>query len=225
MSRFSGQDLVCIRGERTVFQGLDFQVDGGGALVLTGPNGSGKSSLLRLMAGLLPPAQGSLTWDGRDIGDDVDAYRGGLHYVGHADPVKPVLSVAENLAFWTALRGLPGQMKALEDRVRQALEAFGIGRLADVPAGFLSAGQRRRVNLARLVAAPARLWLLDEPTAALDAAAVAALEKAIGDHRAGGGMVVVSTHAKMALDGARGLDLDDFSGGEYTGGPSGGGLA
>ncbi len=195
-----------------MFRGLDFQLDGGGALVLTGTNGSGKSSLLRLMAGLLPPAEGLLVWDGQDIGDDPEAYQAGLHYIGHADPLKPVLSAAENLSFWTRLRTIQG---GLEDVVRQALGVFGIGHLADVPVRFLSAGQRRRVNMARLVAAPAPLWLLDEPTTALDSAAIAALEKAIGDHRANGGMVVVSTHTDMGLGGAQGLNLDAFSGDAY----------
>ncbi len=210
MTLFTGQNLVCIRGERRVFAGLDFVLDSGGALVLAGPNGSGKSSLLRLMAGLLRPASGALAWDGAATAADPEAHHARLHYVGHLDPVKPVLTVAENLGFWAGLRpgrraGNPG------DAVGPALETFGIAHLADVPGRFLSAGQKRRLTLARIVTAPAPLWLLDEPTAALDEAATASLEAAIAGHRAGGGMVVVATHAKMALDGAQVLDLTRFA--------------
>ncbi len=210
MTQFTGRNLVCVRGERRVFAGLDFAVDAGGALVLAGANGSGKSSLLRLMAGLLPPASGTLSWDGAATAADPEAHRARLHYVGHLDAVKPVLTVAENLRFWAGLRpgrraGNPG------DSVGPALETFGIAHLADVPGRFLSAGQKRRLTLARIVTAPAPLWLLDEPTTALDEAATASLEAAIAGHRAGGGMVVVATHTKMAVDGARVLDLSGFA--------------
>lgn len=199
MTRFSGHDLTCIRGERQVFAGLGFAIDGGEALVLTGPNGSGKSSLLRLMAGLLDPAAGRLSWDGAAIEEDPDAHRARVRYLGHADAVKPVLSVAENLGFWAGLAG--------GGDVDGALGAFGIRHLADVPARFLSAGQKRRLALARVVVAPAPLWLLDEPATALDSASIEALRAAIRGHRRTGGMVAVSTHADIGLEDARGLDL------------------
>ena len=210
MTLFTGRNLVCVRGERRVFADLDFAVDAGGALVLAGANGSGKSSLLRLMAGLSRPASGTLAWDGAATAVDPEAHRARLHYVGHLDAVKPVLTVAENLRFWAGLRpgrraGNPG------DSVGPELETFGIAHLADVPGRFLSAGQKRRLTLARVVTAPAPLWLLDEPTTALDEAATASLEAAIAGHRAGGGMVVVATHARMAVDGARVLDLSGFA--------------
>lgn len=204
MNRFSGHDLTCIRGERTVFQGLGFSVASGEALVLTGANGSGKSSLLRLMAGLLRPAAGAVRWDDADAFADPDAHHARLHYVGHLDAVKPVLTVAENVSFWAAMRG--------GGNVGGALAAFGVGHLADVPGRFLSAGQKRRVALARVLAAPAPLWLLDEPATALDKAATALLREAIAGHRATGGMVVVSTHADLGLDGATGLDLGQGTG-------------
>ncbi|OHC75273.1 MAG: heme ABC exporter, ATP-binding protein CcmA [Rhodospirillales bacterium RIFCSPLOWO2_12_FULL_58_28] len=208
MSIFTGHELVCIRGERCVFSGLSFSVSSGGALVLTGPNGSGKSSLLRLMAGLLRPAAGVIAWDGEKTTDEPELHNGRLHYVGHLDAVKPVLSVAENLNFWAVLKSKTGNADAA---TAAALETFGLSYLADVPGKFLSAGQKRRVNLARLSASPAFLWLLDEPTTALDVKAVAALEAAIAEHRSGGGMVVVSTHARIAMDGAETLDIKEFS--------------
>jgi len=205
MTAFDGKDLTCVRGGRIVFRGLDFSIESGGALVLIGPNGSGKSSLLRLMAGLLKPAEGVVSWDGEGIGEDPEAHGGRLHYVGHLDAVKPVLSVAENVAFWARLRngGAP-----TGGSVSIALDTLAIGHLAEVPGRFLSAGQKRRVNLARIIAAPAPLWLLDEPTTALDKATIRALEDGIARHRGGGGMVVVSTHTDMDLGDFRVLDLE-----------------
>lgn len=205
MNRFFGDNLTCFRGGRFVFAGLSFAVEEGGALVLRGPNGSGKSSLLRMMAGLLPPSAGALAWDDGRIDEEPEAHHERFHYVGHADAVKPVLTVAENVEFWARLR-------TPEPDTRAALEAFGIDRLADVPGRFLSAGQKRRVNLARVLAAPVRLWLLDEPATALDADAVRAVEAAIAAHRARGGMVVASTHQALGLDGGDVLDLADFQG-------------
>jgi heme exporter protein A len=210
MSRFAGEDLTCIRGERLVFRGLGFAIAPGEALVLGGPNGSGKSSLLRLMAGLAIPAAGWMNWDGASIADEPDAHRARLLYVGHADPVKPALTVAENLAFWTALR--TGRAAA-DSTVAAALAALGVERLASVPGRYLSAGQRRRVNLARLAASPVDLWLLDEPTTGLDAAAADCLRRLLAAHRAQGGMVVVSTHVDLGLDGVRRLALDDAAAG------------
>ena len=212
MSLFTGTDLVCFRGGRTVFAGLGFALASGEALMLRGPNGSGKSSLLRLMAGLGQPLQGDLNWQGEDgenesISQDPEAHNARLHYIGHADPVKPVLTVTENLRFWATLR--PGFGNG-EDAIAGALEKLGIGHLADVPGRFLSAGQKRRVNLARILAAPAELWLLDEPQTALDKAAERNLFDAVADHRAGGGMVAISTHAVDSLPEARELDIDHF---------------
>lgn len=206
MTRFSGHDLVCFRGQRTVFEDLGFALDHGGALVLRGPNGSGKSSLLRLMAGLGRPLAGTLAWDGDAVAEDTDAHHRRLHYVGHADPVKPALTVAENLGFWAALRDEDTPSAA----VARALDGFAIAHLADLPGRYLSAGQRRRVNLARVLTAPAALWLLDEPATALDADGVGCLKQAMAAHRAGGGMVVTSAHADAFLDGAGALDLSQF---------------
>ena len=200
---FAGRDLACRRGERLVFAGLGFTVTPGGALALTGPNGSGKSSLLRLMAGLTPPEAGVLGWDGAAVREDAAAHRARLHLIGHQDAVKPVLSVAETLAFWAGMRG--------GKAVAPALERFGLAALADWPCRLLSAGQRRRLALARLVASPAPLWLLDEPLTGLDSDAVADLAAAIAAHRAQGGLVVYSTHAPLPLDGIETLSLTDFA--------------
>ena len=197
-----------MRGGRLVFAGLGFRVDAGGALVLAGPNGSGKSSLLRLMAGLARPAAGFLAWNGKDVVDDPAAHRARVHYVGHMDAVKPALTVAENLAFWASLRG---GTEGARTRTRDALDAFGIGHLADVPGRYLSAGQRRRLNLARILAAPAPLWLLDEPKTALDADAAGRLDAAVASHRAEGGGVVMSLHGGSLPEGATVLDLAAFS--------------
>jgi heme exporter protein A len=197
-----------VRGERTVFNALEFRLEAGGALILRGPNGSGKSSLLRLMAGLLRPAAGRIRWNGIDVAEDREAHGARLHYVGHLDALKPVLSVADNLAFWAGLRA-PGA--AVRDTVTTALRRFGLASLAELPARYLSAGQRRRLALARLAAAPAPLWLLDEPTVALDDASVARLGEVLAEHRAGGGMIAVSTHGRIDLAGATTVALDRFT--------------
>lgn len=201
MADFEGRSLQCRRGGRDVFVGLDFTLPAGGALLLTGANGSGKSSLLRLMAGLLRPASGALLWDGRPVAAEAEAHAARLHYLGHLDAVKPVLTVAENLTFWAALRGGASAVDA-------ALDAFGLTALAAVPGRLLSAGQRRRVALARLLAAPAELWLLDEPSVGLDQASVGRLAAAITAHRAQGGRVVVATHTALELGDPQRLCLD-----------------
>lgn len=206
MPQFTGTDLVCFRGERTVFAGLGFALAPSGALMLRGPNGSGKSSLLRLMAGLGRPLEGAIAWDNESISEDAEGHNQRIHYIGHADPVKPVLTVTENLMFWTALRNQNGPGEAITG----ALNRLGIGHLADVPGRFLSAGQKRRVNLARILAAPAPLWLLDEPHTALDQAAMKSLDDAIAEHLSGGGMVAISSHGKDAPDGAEVIDLGQF---------------
>ena len=186
-----------------MFTGLSFALESGGALLLKGPNGSGKSTLLRLLAGLLQPIVGNIQWHDGPIVDEPDIHHQRLHYVGHHDAVKPMLSVYENIAFWAALR-------QTDEHVADALGAFDISHLAEVPGRFLSAGQKRRLNLARILAAPAQLWLLDEPTTALDAATVSRFEQVLFRHRESGGMVIASTHTTLGLNGTDTLRLDDF---------------
>ena len=202
-AEFAGEALACVRGERLVFENLSFHARPGEALLLTGPNGSGKSSLLRLMAGLLAPAAGRLSWGGAPVADDPDSHRVRVHYVGHLDALKPALTVAENLAFYAALRGRPAESDTLDT----AMTAFRLDKLAATPARFLSQGQRRRAALARLLAAPAPLWLLDEPTLALDDASLAGLGAVLSDHLARGGHVVAATHAAIAVARSQRLEL------------------
>lgn len=199
---FEGHDLACARAGKIVFARRDFRVEAGGLLILRGPNGAGKSSLLRLMAGLIHPAHGALLWNGEDIADDPDAHRTRAAYAGHDDALKPGLSVVEHIEFHAALRG------AGKARVNGALAAFGLDALAKTQARFLSAGQRKRVALARLIAAPAPLWLLDEPSNGLDASSTALLETAIASHRKDGGIVVAATHLDFAGADATALALD-----------------
>lgn len=206
---FCGRNLTCIRSERVVFAGLDFDLAPGEALLLLGPNGSGKSSFLRLMAGLLRPATGDLTWRGDSVRIDREAHGARTRYIGHLDAVKPVLTVAENVSFW--VRTWAPECEDVDAAVQRGLATFALDRFGDVPGRMLSAGQKRRVNLARLIAAPAPLWLLDEPTTALDKASIKGLEAAIADHRARGGMVALSTHSDVDLPDARTFHMDDFA--------------
>ena len=191
---FEGRDLTCVRGERVLFAGLDFRLDAGDACLVTGRNGSGKSSLLRLMAGLLTPFEGEILWHGVPVAEDREDFSAAMHYVGHLDAVKPVLTVAENLTFWAKLRGGSG--------IGAGLDAFDLEDLRDLPGRMLSAGQKRRVALARLLVAPAPLWLLDEPTVALDTESVRAVERAVAIHRAAGGLAVISSNVPIDLPGA-----------------------
>ena len=203
----TARGLACTRGGRRVFEALDFTVAPGGALLLHGPNGSGKTSLLRMIAGFLDPAAGDLRWNGRPFEDeDDDDAPARVAYAGHLDAVKRALTVAENLAFWAGLYGGGGA------GVPAALDRLGIAPLAEVPARFLSAGQRRRLGLARLLVAPASLWLLDEPTVTLDEESIAAVEGLIAEHRDRGGMAMVATHAGMAIPEAEILTLGDKTG-------------
>ncbi len=190
------EGLASIRGERLVFSGLGFRVAEGGALLLVGPNGSGKSTLLRLIAGLVRAEAGRLLWRGADALADLAEHARRVAYVGHLDAVKPGLTVAENLLVW-------GRRAA----VAAALEAVGLASLADLPAKMLSAGQRRRLALARLALRPAPIWLLDEPTLGLDTASVARFGAMLAAHRARGGVVLAATHFPLPLPGAAELAL------------------
>ena len=191
-------DISCQRGGRTVYRDLSFQLAPGEALLVTGPNGAGKTSLLRQIAGLLPLAAGDLRFEGAEPDAELPEL---CHYVGHADAVKARLTVGENLAFWTQFLG--GSRADLAP----ALVAFGLAPLADLPAGLLSAGQKRRLALTRLFAAPRPIWLLDEPQSALDAASLKLLDAALSEHLDAGGIAVVASHTKLATKFAHRLTL------------------
>jgi heme exporter protein A len=195
--RLTAAGLGAVRGGRLVFSGVSFALESGEALVLRGPNGSGKSTLLRLIAGLLRPDAGTVGLEGGDgeltIGQQ-------CHYVGHLDALKPALSAEENLQFWSAFLG--------GGKTGDALCRFRLDHLAGLPAGYLSAGQKRRLSLARLAAVRRPLWLLDEPTVSLDADAKGDLEAVCAGHLAGGGLIVAATHLPIALGPARELVLD-----------------
>jgi len=184
--------LAVARGGVTLLAGLDFGVPAGGALILRGANGSGKTTLLRTLAGLQPPVAGRVALPAE-----------GVAYAAHADALKPVLTAAENLAFWAAVYGAGGD-------VALALAAVGLRDLARRPAGALSAGQKRRLGLARLIVAGRPLWLLDEPTVSLDAGAAAAFAALLAGHLARGGAAVVASHGEAGLPEAPELDLARF---------------
>jgi len=197
-SLLQARELACWRAERLVFAGLSFEVSAGEALLLTGANGAGKSSLLRLVAGLIPAAEGALTWDGEDCFADPVAHGARLRYLGHQDALKPSMTAAENLEFFARLEG--GEVAA-------ALAALELSALADLPARVLSSGQKRRLALARLALSPRKLWLLDEPSVGLDAASVGRLAPLFAAHRAAGGMLLAATHLPLPLPDARELRL------------------
>jgi heme exporter protein A len=186
------ENLACRRAGRRVFAGVGFALRGGQARPLRGPNGAGKSSLLRVLAGLIPPETGDARLGGLSLAADPDAFRARLAYAGHADAVKPQLTVAENLSFWAALYGGGG--------VAAALDRFGLSRIADYPAAYCSAGQKRRLGLARLLVADRPLWLLDEPTVSLDAAATETFAQAVREHVARGGLALAATHVPLGFD-------------------------
>lgn len=193
--QLSVEGLACARSGRTVFSGLSFALGPGEALVVTGRNGAGKSTLLAALAGSLRPSAGRIAADG--VGERPLAEC--LHLVGHRDGLKGALTAEENLAFARDLLGGGGVAPA------EALAAVGLAHAAALPVAYLSAGQRRRVALARLLVARRPLWLLDEPTAALDAASQGRLAGLMRDHLAGGGLLVAATHADLGLTGARSL--------------------
>jgi heme exporter protein A len=193
--------LACVRGGRPVFAGVEFSLEAGDVLSLQGPNGSGKSTLIRMLAGFLVPALGEIRWNGDNIRSNLAEHRARLHYVGHADGIKALLSVRENLAFTCALNG------AGNGALDRALNTFGLSALAETPGRFLSSGQRRRLSLARLLAGERPIWLLDEPGVGLDAESRKRLERVINNHRQAGGLTVLATHGDVRVEGTRVLEL------------------
>lgn len=195
------ENLSVARGARLAVDDLSFGLSSGEALQITGPNGAGKTTLMRAVAGFLPLAGGSVRLDG-GVADTPLSEQ--CHYVGHLNGVKAKLTVAENLSFWGSYLG---GGTVVPERIDAALDAFALLPLASVPAGYLSAGQKRRVGLARLLAAERPLWLLDEPTVSLDAASTEVLARLIETHVTSGGLVMAATHIPLGLQHVRELAL------------------
>lgn len=193
MTELSLENIALERGERRIADGINARVAGGSALLLHGPNGSGKSTLLRVLAGLLPPAEGAIRWNGADVAREREAHRARLCYLGHQDALKAGLTAIENLRFWARFAADGADAEA-------ALRAVGLIQLADRPARILSAGQKRRLALARLALGEAPLWLLDEPVTALDAEARTAFMALLKQHLANGGVAVIATHEPLAIE-------------------------
>lgn len=193
------EGLAAIRGERLVFQDVSFRLPPGGALILSGRNGAGKSTLLRLLAGLVRPDAGRLLWNETDALADRGEHGSRVALLGHQDALKPGLTAAENLAFAARLSGRS---------VGAGLASLGLEELAELPARMLSAGQKRRLALARVSLSAAPLWLLDEPTLGLDDLSVERLGALLARHRGTGGMIVAATHVSLPLRGAKTLRLN-----------------
>jgi heme exporter protein A len=189
--RLTGHGVTCVRGGRVVFAGLDFEAAAGEVLAVTGANGSGKTSLLRLIAGLLIPAEGAVALEGGEAELTLPEQ---AHYLGHRDALKPALSVTENLSFWRDFLGGEAHDSG------QSLAAVGLDHAAHLPAAYLSAGQRRRLSLARLLTVRRPVWLLDEPTAALDAAGQELFAGLMRDHLGRGGLIVAATHGPLGIE-------------------------
>lgn len=199
VARLEVSGLQVKRGGRPVLEGIGFTLEPGEALAVTGRNGAGKSTLLRAVAGLVPREAGRIDWTSEDV-PLVEA----THYFGHLDALKPTLSTADNLALWSKVAGRPG-LSAIE-----ALEAVGLDHLEDLPAAYLSAGQRRRVAFARLLLVRRPLWLLDEPTAALDSQSESLFARLMKAHLDQGGLIIAATHQPLGLENAQELVMTGF---------------
>lgn len=192
------------RGSTWLFHDLNLTVEASTALILTGPNGSGKTTLLRTIAGYLKPVAGRVELVGANAQDDLAT---STHFLGHLNALKGNMTVYDNLAFWSDV--LAADAPALSST--EAMACLNIDHLADIPAGYLSAGQQRRLALARLLVAHRQIWLLDEPTAALDAAGAGIVAGLIDSHTATGGIVIVSTHHALALQRSASCDMASLS--------------
>ena len=190
---------MVFRGERLVLDGIDLACGSGGALLLRGPNGAGKSTLLRILAGLRAPDAGHLLWNGAPVAADRILHADRVAYLGHQDALKPGLTLAENLGLACRTGGGP---------LAPALAALALSTLRDLPARLLSAGQRRRAALARVLLLRAPLWLLDEPSLGLDSHAIDLLGALFAEHRAAGGLVIATTHVPLPLPAAATLVLE-----------------
>ncbi|MBA4142149.1 MAG: cytochrome c biogenesis heme-transporting ATPase CcmA [Nitrosospira sp.] len=198
MPTLQGIDLTCVRGDRKLFSGVNFYLEGGGLMQVQGPNGSGKTSLLRMLCGLATPAHGKICWEDAEIRSLAGVYYGAMTYLGHLGGVKDDLSAIENLRISSALAGV----EIGEGKAREALQQMGLRGREMLPAKVLSQGQRRRVALARLLVCGTVLWILDEPLTALDTAAVKLVQGLMERHLEHGGMIVMTTHQEIEITAA-----------------------
>lgn len=199
----SCHNLTCIRGENIIFQNLGFTVGAQTAVMVVGPNGSGKTSLLKMIAGLIPPMEGEISWFDHPIKNIPREYNRDMLYIGHKNAIKPELTVEDNIFLWS-------QLRHTEEMYEAALHYFSLSDKRDVPCYMLSAGWQRRVALARLMACFARLWILDEPMANLDEEGKRLVINLINSRTSQGGVVLLSSHAPLPLSGACEIDLVDF---------------
>ena len=206
--RLTADGLAARRGEDLIFKDVSFALETGESLVLTGRNGSGKSTLLRVVAGLLRPESGRVEWYSESAESGMRAAEA-CHYLGHRNAMKAELSVAENLAFWKDFFGDVKGGHGLP--VREAAELVGLGSISHLPFGYLSAGQQRRMAFAKLLVAYRPVWVLDEPTAALDVNAEGVFTTLIKAHLAEGGILLAATHQPLGLENAKELRMTGFS--------------
>jgi len=184
-----------LRGDRLLFKNVEFELNAGGLLYVLGENGSGKSSLLRMLCGLMLPESGAVFWDKKPIKEESESYLSNLTYIGHLNGLKDDLTALENLTMSACAAG----NEVSENKALAALAAIGIERCANLPARVLSQGQKRRVTLAKLWLAEGKLWILDEPFAALDIASVTVLAAKLGEHLSNGGMAILTTHQDVTI--------------------------
>jgi heme exporter protein A len=199
--RLIAEGLGGERGGRVVFSNVDFVLERGQALVVTGPNGTGKSTLLRIIAGLLPPSSGAARLE--NSGDPFETIASAAHFLGALNAMKATLTVRENLSFW---RGFAGSDVGIDE----ALGRVGLEGVAHLPFGYLSTGQRRRASIARLIVSHRPIWLLDEPTAGLDAASERQFAVLMASHLQSGGMIVAATHLPLGIEGAAEMRMGEL---------------
>ena len=204
---FNGKNILCKRGEKEVFSGLSIKLVPGEIIELHGPNGIGKTSLLRLISGISKPTHGTFYWSDGTVSEYPERHFSRITLIGSADALKPMLTVEENLYDWTWLN----RPRPERSTIISALRVFGIDALADTPVRFLSAGQNRRLTLSRLLTVETNLWLLDEPTIALDSEAVSLLKKLLVKHCESGGMAVIATNNDMQIQNTRKVNLLSYA--------------
>jgi len=192
------EGLACVRGDRRLFSGIRLKIGSGELLHVRGPNGAGKTTLLRMLCGLVRPEAGEICWDGQPIASLAEAYLGQVTYVGHQNAIKAEMTGPENLRFFARLNGISVDDAA----ITEALVRVGMKGYGEIPCKVLSQGQKRRTALARLLITNRPLWVMDEPFNALDVAAVATLQDALRDHLKAGGMVLLTTHQDVPIDGS-----------------------